>query len=103
MLYLPHGAVRLSSLTYGCGLHLPLSMRATVFSRDFGSNHARRVPCLMSQILVSNTTPSASPIYDLVLTLALGLVTLTPKALALATISTLFREETACAISAAYV
>lgn len=40
-------------------------------------------------------------VYDSVVTLALGLVTLTPSALALATISILFLEDTACAISAA--
>jgi len=46
---------------------------------------------------------SSHHIYALVVTLALGLVTLTPRALAFAMMSTRFRLETACAISAAYV
>lgn len=37
-------------------------------------------------------------IYDSTVTLALGLVTLTPRDLALARMSTRFREETACPI-----
>jgi hypothetical protein len=58
---------------------------------------------------ISHSTPShpslSIPIYphDSVVTLALPLVTLTPSAFAFARISTRFRDDTACAISAAYV
>ena len=47
--------------------------------------------------------PDNDPTYDSVVILALELVTLTPSAFAFATISTRFLEETADAISAAYV
>jgi hypothetical protein len=52
--------------------------------------HISREPHTQSQ--------QSHQIYDSVVTLAFAFVTLTPKALALATISNLLRADTACAI-----
>ena len=53
----------------------------------------------MEQILIlSQFYQSFPPIHDSVVTLAFAFVTLTPNCFALAMISTLFLDETACAI-----
>jgi len=78
------------------------SVRARWPSCHFAGDSLReyaRTSCMLNSTL-------SLPIlldHDSVVTLALPLVTLTPSALAFARISTRFLDDTACAISAAYV
>jgi hypothetical protein len=66
-----------------------------------GVNHCKyaRIGRVLHSILILTIVPH----HDSVVTLALPFVTLTPSAFAFARISTRFLDDTACAISAAYV